>query len=85
MNPIPSCDEATAVCDWSVQGRGAEVTVTSPEGDVFPFVITSVSDLHLKLRRPEWHGGHEPEDVGQKIDIALGTATQWTHETFGDP
>ena len=71
--------------DWSVRGRGPEVTVTSPEGDVFPFVITSISDLRLKLRSPEWSNGHEPEDVGQRIDMAVDTATRWTHETFGDP
>ena len=73
------------MCDWSVEGRGAEVTVVSPDGDVFPFVITSVSDLRLKLKSPEWCSGQEPEDVGIKIDVAIGTATRWTQETFGDP
>ncbi len=73
------------MCDWSVTGRGAEVTVMSPEGDVFPFVITSAADLRLKLNSPEWCDGHEPEDVGKKIDVAVCTATRWTHETFGDP
>ena len=73
------------MCDWSVKGRGAEVTVVSPEGDVFPFVITSASDLRLKLKAPEWCQGQESEDVGFKIDVAVGTATRWTYETFGDP
>ena len=80
-----SSTEKHPVCDWSVKGRGAEVTVVSPDGDVFPFVITSVSDLRLKLKTPEWYQGQEPEDVGIKIDVAVGTATRWTHETFGDP
>ena len=73
------------MCDWSVKGRGAEITVVSPDGDVFPFVITSASDLRLKLKAPEWYQGQEPEDVGVKIDVAVSTATRWTHETFGDP
>ncbi len=73
------------MCDWSVTGRGAEVTVMSPEGDVFPFVIASASDLRLKLHSPEWRDGHEPEDVRNKINVAVCTATRWTHETFGDP
>ncbi len=73
------------MCDWSVTGRGAEVTVMSPEGDVFPFVIISPSDLRLKLSSPEWRKGHEPEDVAKKIDVAVLTATRWTRETFGDP
>ena len=73
------------MCDWSVKGEGAEVTVVSPDGDVFPFVITSVSDLRLKLKAPDWCQGQEPEDVGVKIDVAVSTATRWTHETFGEP
>jgi hypothetical protein len=68
-----------------VKGRGAEVTVVSPERDVLPFVITSVSDLRLKLKTPEWRQGQEPEDVGINIDVANVTATRWTQETFGDP
>ncbi len=73
------------MCDWSVIGRGAEVTVMSPDGDVFPFVITSVIDLQLKLNSPEWCHGHEPEDVRSKINEAVLTAARWTRETFGDP
>ncbi len=52
--------------EWSVKGIGAEVTVVSPEGDVFPFVITSTEDLHLTLRPPVWRdsqaaGGARPQ------------------------
>ena len=40
--------------EWSVKGVGDAVTVVSPVGDVYPFVITSVRDLRLKLHhRPE--------------------------------
>ena len=70
--------------EWSVQGIGAEVTVVSPEGDVFPFVITSTEDLHLTLRQPVWHDTQEPAENGRKLDIAITTASRWTEETFGE-
>ena len=57
----------------------------SPDGNVFSFVITSVYDLRLKLNSLEWCQGREPDDVGIKIDVAIGTATRWTQVTFGDP
>ena len=70
--------------DWSVKGRGTEVTVTSPAGDEYPFVIADVFDLHLELgRRPRWGGGREPADAAAKIDDALAVASRWTEDTFG--
>ena len=69
---------------WSVKGRGAEVTVVSPEGDVYPFVITSVDKLELKLcATPTWQGGREPRDADLKIFAAHGAASRWTSDTFG--
>ncbi len=69
---------------WSVKGRGAEVTVVSPEGDVYPFVITSVDKLELKLcATPTWRGGREPRDADLKIYAAHGAASRWTSDTFG--
>ena len=70
---------------WSVKGVGAEVTVVSPEGDVFPFVITSVEDLHLTLRPPVWRDTLESAEHGRKLDIAVDTASRWTRQTFGGP
>ncbi len=70
--------------EWSVQGIGAEVTVVSPEGDVFPFVITSTEDLHLTLRPPVWRDSQEPAEHGRKLDIAVDTASRWTQQTFGE-
>ena len=71
--------------EWSVKGIGAEVTVVSPEGDIFPFVITSIEDLHLTLRQPVWHDTQESAEHGRKLDIAVDTASRWTQETFGAP
>ena len=69
--------------EWSVKGIGAEVTVVSPEGDIFPFVITSTEDLHLTLRQPVWHDTQAPAEHGRKLDIAVDTASRWTQQTFG--
>ncbi len=70
---------------WSVKGIGAEVTVVSPEGDVFPFVITSIEDLHLTLRPPAWSDAKGSAEHGRKLDIAVDTASRWTQKTFGEP
>ena len=70
--------------DWSVKGVGVEVTVTSPAGDEYPFVIADVCDLHLELgRRPRWGAGREPADASTQIDAALAVASRWTEDTFG--
>lgn len=70
--------------EWSVQGVGDAVTVVSPVGDVYPFVITSVRDLRLKLHHgPDWHGGCEPDDAALRIYSAHGVAARWTMDTFG--
>ena len=69
--------------EWSVKGIGAEVTVVSPEGDVFPFVITSSEDLHLTLRQPVWSDTQASAEHGRKLDIAVDTASRWTEQTFG--
>lgn len=72
------------MADWSVKGVGVEVTVTSPAGDEYPFVIADVSDLHLELgHRPRWGGGREPADADMRIDAALAVASRWTEDTFG--
>ena len=70
---------------WSVKGVGADVTVVSPEGDVFPFVITSTEDLHLTRRPPVWRDGQAAAEHGRKLDIAVDTASRWTRQTFGGP
>ena len=70
--------------EWSVKGMGDEVTVFSPAGDVYPFVITSVRELRLRLHdRPNWRDGREPDDADLKIYAAHGVAARWTIETFG--
>ncbi len=69
--------------EWSVKGIGAEVTVVSPDGDVFPFVITSTEDLHLTLRPPVWRDSQAAAEHGRKLDIAVDTASRWTQQTFG--
>ena len=70
--------------EWSVKGVGVEVTVTSPAGDEYPFVITDVADLHLQLgTRPRWCAGREPADAASRIDIARAVASRWTEDTFG--
>ena len=70
--------------DWSVKGVGIEVTVTSPHGDEYPFVIASVPDLRLELEhRPRWGAGREPADAAVRIDAALAVASRWTADTFG--
>ena len=70
--------------DWSVKGVGVEVTVTSPTGDVYPFVIDDVADLHLQLgTRPRWRAGREPADAAGQIDAARAVASRWTEDTFG--
>ena len=70
--------------DWSVQGLGAEVTVTSAEGDVYPFHIATEPDLHLELNdAPAWHDGREPADADRRIDAALAAAARWTTDMFG--
>ena len=70
--------------EWSVKGRGTEVTVVSPEGDVYPFVITSTRKLELKLcATPTWQGGETPRDAELKIFAAHGAAARWTTDTFG--
>lgn len=72
--------------EWAVCGRGTDVMVTSPEGDVYPFEITSPAHLDLELKAtPDWHDGRVPKDAGQRIDAALGEAVRWTHDTFGEP
>ncbi|WP_237479475.1 hypothetical protein [Lichenibacterium dinghuense] len=72
------------MADWSVKGVGVEVTVTSPAGDEYPFVITDVADLHLQLgTRPRWQAGREPTDAAARIDDALAVASRWTEDTFG--
>ncbi len=69
---------------WSVEGRGAEVKVTSPDGDIYPFVITSPASLDLELRTdPVWHSGQEPDDARLRMTAALLTAYRWTQDTFG--
>ena len=68
--------------EWSVKGIGAEVTVVSPDGDIFPFVITSTEDLHLTLKAPVWRDSQATEH-GRKLDIAVDTAARWTQQTFG--
>lgn len=69
---------------WSAEGIGDAVTVVSPVGDVYPFVITSARDLRLKLhQRPDWQGGREPPDADLKIHAAHGVAARWTMDTFG--
>lgn len=71
---------------WSVKGRGAEVTVTSPDGDVYPFVITSARRLELTLSAsPAWRGGEAPRDADLRISTAHGAASRWTCDTFGAP
>lgn len=70
--------------DWSVKGVGVEVTVTSPAGDEYPFVIADVFDLHLELgHRPRWNAGREPADAAHRIDDARAVASRWTTDTFG--
>ncbi len=69
--------------EWSVKGIGAEVTVVSPDGDIFPFVITSTEDLHLTLRPPVWRDSQAAVEQGRKLDIAVDTASRWTQQTFG--
>ena len=69
--------------EWSVKGIGAEVTVISPDGDIFPFVITSTEGLHLTLRPPVWRDSEEAAEHGRKLDIAVDTASRWTQQTFG--
>lgn len=72
------------MADWSVKGVGTEVTVLSPAGDEYPFVIADVFDLHLELgRRPRWGGGREPDDAVSRIDAARAVASRWTADTFG--
>lgn len=70
--------------DWCVKGVGTEVTVTSPLGDEYPFVITSVSDMHLELGTPpKWGSGREPADAALRIHAARVVASRWTVDTFG--
>ena len=69
--------------EWSVKGIGAEVTVVSPDGDIFPFVITSTEDLHLTLRRPVGRDSQAGVVEGRKLDIAVDTASRWTQQTYG--
>lgn len=70
--------------DWSVKGVGTEVTVTSPLGDEYPFVIADVSAMRLELgHRPRWGAGREPADAHVRIDAALAVASRWTADTFG--
>ncbi|WP_237478577.1 hypothetical protein [Lichenibacterium dinghuense] len=70
--------------EWSVKGAGDAVTVVSPVGDVYPFVITCLRDLRLKLHhRPDWHGGREPDDAALKIYAAHGVAARWAMDTLG--
>lgn len=69
---------------WSAKGAGDAVTVVSPAGDVYPFVITSVQAMRLKLQaRPDWRGGREPGDADLKIYAAHGVAARWAMDTFG--
>ena len=70
--------------DWCVKGVGVEVTVTSPAGDEYPFVIADTSDMHLELgHRPRWSAGREPADAMLRIDAARAVASRWTADTFG--
>lgn len=70
--------------DWSVKGVGVEVRVTSPAGDEYPFVIASISDMHLELgTAPSWIAGREPADAARRIDAALAVASRWASDTFG--
>lgn len=71
---------------WSVRGVGTEVTVVSPEGDVYPFVITSPRRLDLALGgSPTWRAGTAPRDADLRIVAAHGAASRWASETFGAP
>ena len=72
--------------EWSVKGRGSEVTVVSPEGDVYAFIITSARRLELELcAKPTWQAGRPPRDAELRISAAHGAAARWTTDTFGAP
>ena len=70
--------------EWSAKGIGDAVTVVSPVGDVYPFVITQARDLRLRLHhRPRWRAGREPDDADLRIFAAHGVAARFALDTFG--
>ena len=70
--------------EWSARGAGDAVTVVSPAGDVYPFLITRSRDLRLRLHdRPRWSAGREPDDADLRILAAHGVAARFALDTFG--